>query len=212
MFKSLFSISDEQAMWRVQSQDDHAAFALLVERWGEKIRQLCIRMTGNVPLGEDLAQDVFTRIFQKRAEWRAASKFSTWLWRIALNRCYDELRRPVNRVTTESLDDENSTVVLDINVAEVRTPRDVLAAQEEAGLVRQAVMRLPDHYRAVLVLRHYERLKLREIAEVLELPEGTVNSRLAEALNQLTSALEPAFGRAPREAKKPSPRKDLLIV
>ncbi len=46
MFKSLFPISDEQAMWRVQAEDDHAAFALLVERWREKIRQLCIRMTG----------------------------------------------------------------------------------------------------------------------------------------------------------------------
>ena len=48
MFKSLFAISDEQAMWRVQTEDDHAAFALLVERWREKIRQLCIRMTGNI--------------------------------------------------------------------------------------------------------------------------------------------------------------------
>ena len=48
MFKSLFAISDEQAMWRVQTEDDHATFALMVERWREKIRQLCIRMTGKV--------------------------------------------------------------------------------------------------------------------------------------------------------------------
>ena len=209
MFKTLFTISDEQAMWRVQTEDDHAAFALLVERWREKIRQLCIRMTGNIHNGEDLAQDVFARVFDKRREFKGASKFSTWLWRIAVNRCYDEMRRPVNRVTTESMDDESNTVVLDI-VAEANTPRDAFAAQEEAELVRQAVMQLPEHYRAVVVLRHYENLKLREIAEVLDLPQGTVNSRMAEALAQLTRLLEPALtsGTKMRNLKG----KELLVV
>ena len=196
-------------MWRVQTEDDHAAFALLVERWREKIRQLCIRMTGNIHNGEDLAQDVFARVFDKRREFKGASKFSTWLWRIAVNRCYDEMRRPVNRVTTESMDDESNTVVLDI-VAEANTPRDAFAAQEEAELVRQAVMQLPEHYRAVVVLRHYENLKLREIAEVLDLPQGTVNSRMAEALAQLTRLLEPALtsGTKMRNLKG----KELLVV
>ena len=84
------------------------------------------------------------------------------------------------------------------------------AAQEEAEFVRQALMRLPENYRTVLVLRHYENLKLREIAEVLELPEGTVSSRMAEALAQLTRLLEPTF--AP-ETKSPRQRgKELLVV
>jgi RNA polymerase sigma-70 factor (ECF subfamily) len=207
MFKNLFAISDEQAMWRVQTEDDHGAFALLVERWREKIRALCIRMTGNVPLGEDLSQDVFARVFEKRREFKGASKFSTWLWRIAVNRCYDEMRRAVNRANTESLDDENATVVLDI-VMEARTPRDELAAREEAEMVRRALMQLPENYRAVLVLRHYENLKLREIAEVLEVPEGTVSSRMAEALTQLTRLLEPAFQ---PQSRSPKP-KELLVV
>ncbi len=207
MFKKLFAISDEQAMWRVQTEDDHGAFALLVERWREKIRALCIRMTGNVPLGEDLAQDVFARVFEKRREFKGASKFSTWLWRIAVNRCYDEMRRPVNRATTESLDDENATVVLDI-VMEARTPREDLVAREEAEMVRQALMQLPENYRAVLVLRHYESLKLREIAEVLEVPEGTVSSRMTEALAQLSRLLEPALQ---PQSRSPKP-KELLVL
>jgi RNA polymerase sigma-70 factor (ECF subfamily) len=210
MFQTLFAITDEQAMWRVQTEDDHTAFALLVERWREKIWQLCVRMTGNLHTGEDLVQDVFARVFEKRREWRGASKFSTWLWRIAVNRCYDEMRRPASRATTESLDDENSTVVLDINVADTRTPCDSLAKQEEAELVRRGLMNLSEHHRAVLVLRHYENLKLREIAEVLDLPEGTVCSRMAEALTQLTRLLEPSFA---TKSKKPGPRgKELLIV
>ncbi|HTD67872.1 MAG TPA: sigma-70 family RNA polymerase sigma factor [Candidatus Limnocylindria bacterium] len=208
ILKSLFAISDEQAMWRVQTQDDHGAFALLVERWREKIRQLCVRMTGNAHHGEDLAQEVFARVFEKRRDFNPAKRFSTWVWRIALNRCYDELRR-LPRAATESLDDENSTVVLDIVATDANTPRDALAAQEEAECVRQALLRLPENYRAVLVLRHYENLKLREIAEVLEVPEGTVNSRMAEALAQLTRLLEPTF--AP-EKKNTRGTKELLIV
>ena len=210
MFKTLFAISDEQAMWRVQTNDDHGAFAVLVERWREKIRQLCIRMTGNVHLGDDLAQEVFARVFEKRRDFKGNSRFSTWLWRIAVNRCCDELRRPATRARTESLDDENSTVVLDIVAADMNTPRDRLAAQEEAEFVRQALMRLPENYRTVLVLRHYENLKLREIAEVLELAEGTVSSRMAEALMQLTRLLEPKLA-----GPGPGPRttgKELLIV
>lgn len=197
-------------MWRVQTQDDHGAFALLVERWREKIRQLCIRMTGRVHTGEDLAQDVFARVFEKRREFKGASKFSTWLWRIAVNRCHDEMRRPMNRATTESFDDESGTVVLDIVAPDARTPRDSLAAQEEAEFVRQALMRLPENYRTVLVLRHYENLKLREIADVLEVPEGTVSSRMAEALAQLTRLLEPTFGSDTKTVKQRG--KELLIV
>jgi RNA polymerase sigma-70 factor, ECF subfamily len=209
MFKSLFAISDEQAMWRVQTQDDHGAFDLLVKRWHEKIRQLCIRMTGNPHLGEDLAQEVFARVFDKRRDFKGTSRFSTWLWRIAVNRCYDELRRPSTRARTESLDDESSTVVLDIVAADMNTPRDRVAAQEEAEFVRRALMRLPENYRTVLVLRHYENLKLREIADVLDLPEGTVSSRMAEALVQLTRLLEPTLAGTGTRGQR---GKELLIV
>jgi len=207
---SLFSASDEQAMWRVQTENDHAAFARLVERYREPIRQLCIRMTGNLHTAEDMAQEVFARVFEKRKEFNPAKRFSTWLWRIALNRCYDEIRR-AHRTPTESLDDEGNTVVIEVNAADAVTPRDRLAQQEEAEFVRQALMRLPEIYRAVLVLRHYENLKLREIAEVLDVPEGTVNSRMAEALGQLTRLLEPKLAPGTRSVSRQKPQ-ELLVV
>ena len=94
---SLFSISDEQAMWRVQMNDDAEAFALLVERWEGPIRGLCTRMLGDMHRGEDLAQEAFARVFAKRKEWVPNGKFSTFLWRVALNLCYDELRRRERR-------------------------------------------------------------------------------------------------------------------
>src|SRR5438132_4617352 len=122
--KSLFAPSDEQAMGRVRAQDDAVAFACLVRRWEKPIQHLCARMTGDTHNAEDLAQDVFARIFAKRADYKPTAKFSTWIWRIALNRCYDELRR--RRLRSEySLDHdsgENEFAVVDVRTAPERAP------------------------------------------------------------------------------------------
>ena len=191
---SLFSMTDEQAMWRVQTQDDHRAFVQLLERWEEPIGRLCARMTGDLHRGEDLKQETFARVFEKRKSFQPNARFSTWLWRIALNLCYDELRR-INRRSESPLDpDENETPAVPRELAAETPPPDAQMAEREDGeLVRRALLQLPGIYRGVLVLRHYENLKLREIAEILEIPEGTVNSRLAEGLARLTRILEPQF-------------------
>jgi RNA polymerase sigma-70 factor, ECF subfamily len=196
LLSSLFSMTDEQAMWRVQTQDDHRAFDHIVERWEEPIYRLCARMTGDSHRGEDLKQETFARLFEKRRDYRPGARLSTWLWRIALNLCYDELRRR-HRRGEESLENNGaeSAGALREYLADEPAPDTHLAAREEGELVRRALLRLPEIYRSALVLRHYENLKLREIAEVLEIPDGTVNSRLAEGLAQLTRLLEPQFGR-----------------
>src|ERR1043166_336591 len=90
---SLFSATDEQAMWRVRTDDDPQAFAQLVERWQGPIQGLCTRMTGDPHRGEDLAQETFARLFARRKNYTPSGKFSTFLWRMALNICYDELRK-----------------------------------------------------------------------------------------------------------------------
>src|SRR3954470_19684986 len=90
---SLFSATDEQAMWRVKMQDDPQAFAQLVRRWERPIQALCTRMTGDAHQGEDLAQETFTRLFARRKDYESSGRFSTFLWRVALNLCYDELRK-----------------------------------------------------------------------------------------------------------------------
>src|SRR6266480_7959688 len=189
--RSLFAITDEQAMWRVQTQDDETAFAQLVRRWEGPIQRLCLRMTGDLHRGEDLAQEAFTRVFAKRKEYQPSGKFSTWLWRIALNLCYDELRRRQRREET-SLDGMcgEAMAALEAFVAPEPAPDKSLVEQERSELVRRALMQLSETYRSVLVLRHYENLKFREIADVLEIPEGTVKSRMAEGLDLLGKALQ----------------------
>jgi len=96
-FKSLLSPAEEQLMWRVRMQDDPEAFAELVRRWEGPIQRLCHRMIGDAGRSQDLSQEVFARLFARRKVYQPNAKFSTYLWRIALNLCYDELRRACNR-------------------------------------------------------------------------------------------------------------------
>src|SRR5256886_5165953 len=184
--RSLFESSDEQAMWRVQTQDDESAFAQLVRRWQGPIQRLCGRMTGDLHRGEDVAQEAFARVFAKRKDYQSSGKFSTWLWRIALNLCYDELRRRQRREES-SLDGMcgEAVAALEGFVAPEPSPDKSLVEQERNELVRRALMQLSEAYRTVLVLRHYENLKFREIAGVLDVPEGTVKTRMAETLARM---------------------------
>lgn len=192
---SLFTArTDEESMLRVKTSDDHLEFSRLVKRWEEPICRLCTRMTGDPHRGEDLKQDTFVRVFERRKKYQASARFSTFLWRIALNLCYDELRREQRR--REFLYQPltaNSGSELQEPVAEVPGPDLRTAQLEEGELVREAVMQLPEIYRTVVVLRHYQDLRLGQIAEILEIPEGTVNSRLAEALTRLSRGLAPKF-------------------
>jgi RNA polymerase sigma-70 factor (ECF subfamily) len=189
LISSPFAASDEQAMWRVKMQDDPQAFARLVARWEQPIQRLCARMTGDPHRAEDLAQAAFARVFAGRANWEPSGRFSTFLWRIALNLCHDELRKTKrrNECSLDALDESGSG---EFFAADEVTPDRQAEASERGELVRQALLKLSSHYREVVVLRHYEGLKFCEIGEVLGIPEGTAKSRMAEALTQLSKFLK----------------------
>ena len=205
LLKNILAPSDEQMMWRVRSRDDAEAFAQLVNKWQGPIQRLCVRMLGDAHRGEDLAQEAFARLYAKRDQYEPSARFSTYLWRVAMNLCYDELRRLKRRPET-SLDailpeSDEPFSILDANAAVEATPDTEIQSREQAELVREALKKLPENYRAVVVLRHYEDLKFREIAEVLDIPEGTVKSRMAEGLQQLSEILTRAF----RAESQPAP-------
>jgi len=207
LFTRLFSITDEQVMWRVKMQDDPQAFARLVGRWEKPIQQLCARMTGDVHCGEDLAQETFARLFARRKDYEPAARFSTFLWRMALNLCYDELRK-IQRRREWSLDPtgDDAEGTLDGISASGPAPDAALAEQERADAVRRALLQITEPYRVVVVLRHYEGLKFREIGEVLGIPEGTVKSRMAEALTRLSRILNPTLNEGQSVCKPPLPK------
>lgn len=194
-------------MWRVKMQDDNEAFAWLLERWERPIQNLCTRMTGDVHRAEDLTQETFARVYARRKEYEGTGKFSTYLWRIALNLCHDEFRRRHRWI--HSTVSDNDGEILESFASSEAEPSSLLAARENADAVKSALLQLDEAHRTVLVLRHYENLKFREIAEVLEIPEGTVKSRMAEALTQLAAKLTPFLGENPRSTK--SIRESILL-
>ena len=161
---SLFaSRTDEESMLRVKTHEDHQEFARLVKRWEEPIRRLCTRMTGDPHRGEDLKQDTFLRVFERRKDYQPTGRFSTFLWRVALNLCYDELRRQQRRQqfiqpgATTDREGELPEPTTDLPAPDVRA-----AQMEEGELVRQAVLQLPEIYRTVIILRHYHDLRDRK--------------------------------------------------
>ena len=197
--------SDEQVMGRVQADGDAEAFALLVARWQAPVQSLCWRMLGDRHRAEDLTQETFARLFSRRAQYRPAARFSTYLWQIALNLCRDELRRRGRNREDSFPGEAVEELPRESALAEPESPRpDIqLSEQERAQSVRDALAQLSPLYREVLVLRHYEGLKFREIAAVLEIPEGTVKSRMVEALDRMAALLERGGG------SDPVPRRDL---
>jgi RNA polymerase sigma-70 factor (ECF subfamily) len=176
--------SDEESMRRVRITGDPHAFARLVARWESPVRRLCVRMTGDEHRGEDLAQEAFARIYANRHRYEDGRPFSTWLWRIALNLCYESSRRAGIR-GERPLDERED------RRAGGAGPHERAVASERAALVREALARLPEAHRAVVVLRQYQNLKFREIADVLDVPEGTVKWRMTEALDRLADELKP---------------------
>jgi RNA polymerase sigma-70 factor (ECF subfamily) len=207
---SLFSSTDEQAMWRVRTDDDAEAFAQLVGRWQKPIENLCARMTGDPHRGEDLAQETFARLFARRKAYEPTGRFSTFLWRMALNICYDELRKLKRRgeLSLDESDDDLSAFDLE---ADGPAPDAQLAKDERAEGVRRALVELAEPYRVVVVLRHYEGLKFREIGDVLGIPEGTVKSRMSEALSQLSRLLNRLLSE-PSEPPNPKHRSNERLL
>ena len=185
LFARTSSLSDEQAMLHVRDTADHAAFTQLLRRWELPISRLCIRITHDQHRGEDLAQETFARLFTHRHTYQPGGKFSTWLWRIALNTCHEETRRPRYRHERPLAADHHPP---DRSVD--AHPHHHAENTERATLLHNALSQLSEVQRTIVLLREYQQLKFREIADILNLPEGTVKWHMAEALNELSRHLK----------------------
>lgn len=186
--------TDEQLMLRV-GQGDKKAFDEIVRRYTSRMVNLAYQITGDRDLAEDIGQETFLRAYRSAARYREISKFSTWLYTIAINLCRNELRR--RKFKTYSLEamaerEESDRVRIDIVDEKAKPDRDL--EQKEIGhLVREAVASLPEKSRTPLVLRDIQGLTYEEIGEMLRLPEGTVKSRINRARLRVKQMLRPIF-------------------
>jgi RNA polymerase sigma-70 factor (ECF subfamily) len=162
-------------------QGDRHAFGELVRLNRQGVINVVYRMCGDANLAEDAAQEAFIRAWQNLPNYRPRSPFRNWVYRIATNAALDVLRRERETVDVDDLP----------LAAAGKGPEAVVEGGERGARVRQAVLELPSASRAVLVLREYEGLAYKEIADTLDIPVGTVMSRLNYARNRLRESLAP---------------------
>lgn len=165
---------------------DQDAFGQLVERYATVIVNLAYRMVGDRTEAEDLAQETFVAAFKALPTFRAESKFSTWLYRIAANKCKDWLRvkRP-----GQGVQDVDVEEVFDDRVVEERTPERLLSQQQVAARLDQAIQRLPPLYREAFVLKHVEGLSYEEMQEIVGVNADTLKMRVYKGRVQLSRDL-----------------------
>jgi RNA polymerase sigma-70 factor, ECF subfamily len=163
-----------------------AAFADLVDRYQDRVFRLLGRYCRDRVECEDLAQDVFLKVFRKLHTFQGDSQFFTWLYRIAVNAATDHL----SRASSRRLKLVEDTGVFERADGDEGQPAEPLMAAELAAITRRIVDELPEKFRTILVLREFEELSYTEIAEVLQIQLGTVESRLFRARQRVKDALE----------------------
>jgi RNA polymerase sigma-70 factor, ECF subfamily len=161
---------------------DRSAFGELVRRHYPGVVNVVYRLCGDAGLAEDMAQEAFLRAWVNLPSFHPQSSLRNWLYRIAVNAALDVLRRK----TEEPVEDEKMQMVTD----QAPGPEAAMIQKEQAAFLQQAMKSLPEAARSVLVLREYGELSYQEIAAVLDIPLGTVMSRLNYARNRLRELLK----------------------
>ena len=169
------------------------AFGALIDRYKDRVFRLLGRYCRDAVECEDLAQEVFLKVFRKLDTFQHESAFFTWLYRITVNAATDYLsrasRRRLRLVEEDAVLDEGARLHGGMDV-EGQSPAAPLLRDELARVTRQIVDKLPEKYRTILVLREFEDLSYNEIAEVLQCNLGTVESRLFRARQRFKEQLE----------------------
>lgn len=174
----------ERSLLRRLRDRDERAFRELIEAHRDRVYNICYRMLGNRHESEDVAQEVFITVFKTIDTFREESKFSTWLYRVAVNHCKNRLKYLARRFDKQKdeLDDQASgTNGTPIGAPLPSAPDQALAGAQMEKLLQDAIAALDEEQRMVVVLRDVEDLSIEEICEITGLPDGTVKSRLHRA-------------------------------
>jgi RNA polymerase sigma-70 factor, ECF subfamily len=169
---------------------DQNAYAEIVEIYKNKVYQLCYRMLGNRHEAEDVAQEAFIRAYVNIHTYNPNMKFSSWLYRIATNLSIDRIRKkkPDFYLDAEVSGTDGLTMYSQLAATEA-SPEDALESLELQETVQKAILKLPEKYRSVIVLKYIEELSLQEISEILDLPVGTVKTRIHRGREALRKQL-----------------------
>lgn len=181
----------EKELVKRAKKGDKAAFGKLVNLYYEMVYVLTFGVLKNREAAKDVTQDVFMKVFKDLHKFDGKSKFKTWLHRVSVNAAIDQYRKrkPTQSIdmTDKSDDEDSAPVIIESNLP---SPRDEASRGELKELMKEALEKLSEDHKAVLVLREWQGLSYEEIAETLEIEVGTVMSRLYYARKKLEEALK----------------------
>jgi len=186
------SISDAEVMLLVKMGDE-SAFAYLVQKYRRQMVGFMYRMCRNPATAEELAQEVFLRVYRSRESYEASAKFNTWLYRIATNLAVNHARdtrheRPENTMRLDEPDQETGATP-DLADGSL-TAEERMLRRERMAVVRQKVQGLPERQRMAVIMHKYQQMDYREIADVMKLSESATKSLLFRAYESLREQLK----------------------
>ena len=190
--RPMSEMTDAEVMLLAGTGDD-SAFGYLVEKFRRPIISFMYRMTHNQAIAEELAQEVFLRVYRSRSSYQAEAKFSTWLYRIATNLAVNHARdtRSERTAATVNLDepDPETGTTPDVADAKPTIEADILR-EERMAAIRKHVMALPERQRVAVLMHKYQGLDYKEIGKVLKLSESATKSLLFRAYETLRERLK----------------------
>ncbi|MFO7975906.1 MAG: RNA polymerase sigma factor [Candidatus Hydrogenedentota bacterium] len=171
--------SDNALIERTKAGDIEA-FSELARRHEQTVYNLALRFMRNPSLAEDMAQEAFLKAYQKLRKFRGDARFSTWLYRIVCNVCLSELqKRKRRRALSAGTEAEPS-----------RTPDTTAAQADEAELIRRCVAQLPKRYAEAITLYYLQGCSYDEVAEIMEVPQGTIKTWMHRARKRLRDIVQ----------------------
>jgi len=184
----LSDVSDEQLIQRFQNEDMRA-YDVIVNRYKDQLLNFAYRFLGNVEEAEDVVQETFLRLYRNKHAYRQIAKFSTWIYTIAGNLAKTELRKRKRRkiVSISDMGFDDKEYELEDQMAD--TERDADSALTDK-IIQKAIQTLPNRFKQVIILRDVQELSYEEIGSILNIPLGTVKSRVNRARLKLQEKLK----------------------
>lgn len=179
---------EERELVQLSQEGDGEAFALLVKKFKSKVFNLAFGITQNREVADDLSQEVFIKAYFALPKFKFKSEFSTWLYRITINLIKDHLRKEARMIKISIHDIKENPFLLE---DEIKTKEKEDVEEKRRKFVHRFIRTLPEKYQIVLSLRDIHGFPYEEIAKILKLAPGTVDSRLHRARKMLRKKLEP---------------------
>jgi RNA polymerase sigma-70 factor (ECF subfamily) len=189
-------LTDEELISAILEGNPHL-FSEIVDRYKEKIYHMAYRFTNGHRDCQDLSQEIFLLIYRSLPSFRSQSSLSTWIYRLSINRCLDWCRKHKHLrrlVPLRSQDEEGRGADLDRIPANLPTPEAAYIQKEQDQSLHLAIAQLPEKYKTVIIMYHFQNLSYKEIGDILSLPVRTVETQLYRAKKKLKEILDKEEG------------------